>query len=77
MGVVLINRLGVTKRPNSSWAARWRSRSSGWVEPVLVTLCTALMAFIMGGQVIGLRGLFAGIAQAVQTFQGNTFFSPA
>lgn len=74
MGVVLINRLGVTKRANSSWAARWRSRSSGWVEPVLVTLWHRLDGFHHGGQVIGLRGLFAGVAQAVQTFQGNTFF---
>ena len=33
-----------------------------------------LDGFHHGGQVIGLRGLFAGVAQAVQTFQGNTFF---
>ena len=34
-----------------------------------------LDGFHHGGQVIGLRGLFAGVAQAVQTFQGNTLFS--
>ncbi len=39
---------GATNRPNSSWAARWRSRSSGEVEVLSVTLCTALMARIMG-----------------------------